>query len=539
MVPKNKSNLSVASKTKTNLPQSDIQQQFQKIISSPEFHVTRQQLDFFKFVISETLAGNSDNIKGYTIATQVFSRNQDFDVSMDPIVSIQANKLRRALERYYLIDGRRDPIIIDIPKGGYVPTFVRQNVTEISADQDILAENPIPENAWPTILILPFENHTGDPELDFLGSGISSEMAIEVSRFENLRVLYPRDGLTDKIKSLYPRFILNGELYKEKRGMKLDIHLVDTKSNVLIWGDTLRAAGGLADMYPFSEQIALNIATKVCGESGIITRAICRETKNKAPENLLTHEAIMRFWEYEQTSNPDTFNRAFTALSHAVKLEPDCCCTLGSLSIMYAAIYNLDIPGFENPFEKAVQYAERAAAINSNNQRVQVVLANSRLMSNDLPGAIHHSYQALEINPHSLFMLESLAWVLTLSGDWEHGPQLINKSITLNPFHRAIAHDALWVNYMRQGKYELAYKESCWRHLSNLFWDPVMKASSLGLAGRLEEGKKWAEKLLELRPDFQEKGRWLIGNYVKFDEIQEKILTGLRMSGLKVNPSHH
>ena len=64
-----------------------------------------------------------------------------------------------------------------------------------------------------------------------------------------------------------------------------------------------------------------------------------------------------------------------------------------------------------------------------------------------------------------------------------------------------------------------------------------MKAVSLGLAGRKAEGKKWAEKLLELRPDFQVKGSWLIGNYIKFDEIHEKILTGLSRSGLKVDPS--
>ena len=68
------------------------------------------------FVVSETLNNRSDNLKGYTVATRVFGRTADFDAANDPIVSIQANKLRRALERYYLVEGSQDTVRIDIPR---------------------------------------------------------------------------------------------------------------------------------------------------------------------------------------------------------------------------------------------------------------------------------------------------------------------------------------------------------------------------------------------------------------------------------------
>jgi len=103
-----------------------IQDQIQKILACPEFTATEQQRNFLTYVVNETLVGRADSIKGYTVATQVFGRAENFDASLDPIVSIQANKLRRALERYYLLDGKFDPIVIDIPKGTYVPTFCRQ-----------------------------------------------------------------------------------------------------------------------------------------------------------------------------------------------------------------------------------------------------------------------------------------------------------------------------------------------------------------------------------------------------------------------------
>lgn len=72
----------------------------------------------------------ADHIKGYTIATEVFGRKEDFDQTTDPIVSVEACRLRRALEHYYLVAGLQDPVRIDIPKGSYVPTFHLQAVME-------------------------------------------------------------------------------------------------------------------------------------------------------------------------------------------------------------------------------------------------------------------------------------------------------------------------------------------------------------------------------------------------------------------------
>lgn len=522
-------------KATTHLHQSLIQRQFQKIIASPEFLATKQQRDFFSFVISETLAGRSENLKGYDVATQVLGRSENFDSSVDPIVSIQANKLRRALERYYLVDGRFDPIRIDIPKGGYTPTFVRRDDAENQLDKEFLVKQAVPENSWPTILILPFENLTGDPEQDFLGSGISTELAIEVSRFENMRVLYPRGGILNKDEIMHPRFVLKGQLYKESSGIKLAIYLIDTQSGMQIWGDTCQADVSVEELFRFKERVVHVVASEICGEFGVIPKTISKETKNKEPHKLSTYEAILRFWEYEQNNTPEKFRRAYEALSHAVRLEPDCSQALGSLAIMYSTIHNLKIPGFDHPLEKAIQYVEKAAVINPNNQRMLAILALIRLTSNELSEAIKEAHKALAINPESLFVMDGLGWVLTLSGDWKYGPRLAEKAISLNPYHRTIAHDALWVNYIRQEKYDFACKESYNLMRSELFWDSLIKASSLGLVGRDEDANKWVIRLLELRPDFPVKGRQLIGNFIKFEEITERILLGLNNSGLAID----
>ncbi|MGB6291025.1 MAG: hypothetical protein WBF36_12925, partial [Desulfobulbales bacterium] len=65
----------------------EIQQQLQRILNSPDFNATPQQRAFLDFVVNQTLAGNSHCIKGYTVATQVFGRDENFDQAIDPIVS--------------------------------------------------------------------------------------------------------------------------------------------------------------------------------------------------------------------------------------------------------------------------------------------------------------------------------------------------------------------------------------------------------------------------------------------------------------------
>jgi hypothetical protein len=174
----------------------DILRQLKKITSSPEFLVTKQQLDFLNFVVSEALSGRSADLKGYLVATKVFGRTAEFDASADPIVSIQANKLRRALERYYLVEGQRDPIRIDIPKGAYVPNFVWQSALQPDHAQSGSELDPLAEDSWPGILIQPFKNMTGDPEQNIWGTPISTELAIEISCFDNVRVIYSHEDDT-------------------------------------------------------------------------------------------------------------------------------------------------------------------------------------------------------------------------------------------------------------------------------------------------------------------------------------------------------
>ena len=94
-----------------------------RILSSEGFSASARNRKLLDYVVAETLAGRADRIKAYTLATVVFERGPDFDPQLDPVVRLEASRLRKALEHYYLTAGKDDPIRISIPKGSYIPIF--------------------------------------------------------------------------------------------------------------------------------------------------------------------------------------------------------------------------------------------------------------------------------------------------------------------------------------------------------------------------------------------------------------------------------
>ena len=93
------------------------------VIASPVLAKSPQLAQFLTFIVEETLGGRGDRLKAYTIATDALGRDAAFDPQSDPIVRVEAGRLRRALEQYYATDGRNDPLLIELPLGRYAPVF--------------------------------------------------------------------------------------------------------------------------------------------------------------------------------------------------------------------------------------------------------------------------------------------------------------------------------------------------------------------------------------------------------------------------------
>ncbi len=100
-----------------------VRAQLNCILGSATFAEAERACKFLRFVVELALAGREEEIKEGVVAVEVLGRRSSFDSRTDPIVRVEAGRLRTRLLAYYQSEGLQDPVLIDLPKGGYVPQF--------------------------------------------------------------------------------------------------------------------------------------------------------------------------------------------------------------------------------------------------------------------------------------------------------------------------------------------------------------------------------------------------------------------------------
>ena len=113
-----------------------IRQVLDSVLSSAQFARSERLRSFLKYVVEREIEGNGHQLKGYAIGIDVFDRPQAFNADSDPLVRVHAGKLRKLLAAYYAAEGAGEAWRIDIPKGTYVPVYLRQHVAP-SAQMEI------------------------------------------------------------------------------------------------------------------------------------------------------------------------------------------------------------------------------------------------------------------------------------------------------------------------------------------------------------------------------------------------------------------
>jgi adenylate cyclase len=522
----------------------EIRAQLECILGHREFEAAERIRDFLRFVVEETLAGRGRRLKGYVIATKAFGRGKDFDATRDPIVRIQAGRLRRALERYYLVAGGRDPIRIDIPKGRYIPRFTRQKASRTRASDESSPHREGDDGAdGPTVAILPFTTVTTDEEDLFFVNGLVAELVTELSRYQDViavpcQEVVPVTGggvlLRDQSREIQARFLLGGSVRRDASRMKVTVQLTDATTGRQIWGDAYSVHLQAADLIETQEEIACSVIAAIVGEYGIIARRLSRESRSKRPSELSTYDALLRYHHYMLVMTPDAGEAAYAALQRATEREPEYAPAWAGLANLYCHAVVFDQPGMENPFEVATEYAGRAAALDPHNQLARTILAYVYLLRGEMTQFRSEAETALALNPNSPNFSGTIGYLLVCAGDFELGRQLLDRSVALNSCHPRWFHHALYLVRFARGEYEEAHREALQVGFTVGFWDPTLRAAALGKLGRWDEARAAAGEVLEKKPDFEMRIRELLSHTCKPADVRQDLLDGLRQAGLRI-----
>jgi tetratricopeptide (TPR) repeat protein len=273
------------------------------------------------------------------------------------------------------------------------------------------------------------------------------------------------------------------------------------------------------------------IAGRVASEQGIVARTLAEQYQLRPLHELGPYGALLRSYHLLLTRDAAELGPAMEALRRAVSQDPGFGLAWTQLGRLYAVNYAFEVAPIDTPIEEAVSLAERGVQLEPTSLRSRAVLAWALLVAGEIEAARVEAERALTLCPKSLVYLDALGWVLTLLVLGAR-PRAVDRAIERNPHHLPFVFHARWVDHLRRGEWDEAYDAAVRYTDTAYFWRLLMRASTLGLLGRLAEAERVAADLVRVRPDFPSRGRTLIGRLIKFPDVSGPIFEGLERAGL-------
>jgi TolB-like protein/Tfp pilus assembly protein PilF len=248
--------------------EDNIHLQLERVSSSATFQQVDRLKRFLRFIVLETAAGRGDRLKEYVIGVEVFAKEASFDPRTDPIVRVQARRLRERLARYYRDEGAADSLLIELPKGGYAPVFKhlepaqpKRSVTGVLASRN-------------TISVLPFFDYTDQGGLKHFCKGLTQEIIHALTQSKNLRIVIWDQGtqnagtlenLREGASRLNVAIVVSGSVRISGSTARITVDLIDGPSGSYLWSEWFDRS--MEETFKVQEEVAAAVCAKL-GETG-------------------------------------------------------------------------------------------------------------------------------------------------------------------------------------------------------------------------------------------------------------------------------
>jgi tetratricopeptide (TPR) repeat protein len=440
----------------------EVRAELDRMVLSDVFRGSAQLVAFLRFVVEATLQGKQDRIKAYTIGVEVFRRLPKFDPQIDPIVRVEATRLRRTIDRYYAGPGADDPIIIELPRGSYVPAILRRRIERtrgkkllrslsrlillvrswpVLASMIVLGiitiaattayvyrqESPEshlsaalrPGNGMPNLIVGPFETNGSPDSKAISGAGLFEEINSVFSRFEEINVV------VEPLPAGMPvDYRLRGAIeYHDDGTTSIRFSLLDVGEGQTVLSKSFDRLTAATDRAMAEDAIAGELAKTLLQPYGFISS---REgikplaIGDRDPR----YRCILETFDAIRSFEPDTSSRALACLEHLTSIYPGFSEGLALQSVMYNRKYL-----FGGDFREAsvpepdriLQMARRAIELTPTSAHAHMALAVILFSRRDDISAFAAADEALALNKYDPLVESEYGGMLILAGQVERG----------------------------------------------------------------------------------------------------------------------
>lgn len=254
-----------------------IRAELERILASEAFATAARHSRLLRYLVERTLAGEGDQLKEYVLGTEVFDRADTYDPRLDSIVRVEVRRLRTRLEEYYRGPGAADPVVIAIPRGGYIPVFEERSASSsatphaqpeivqtgrtlspvyviaavLSLSTVVLTallltddRTPAAAASVPGVAVLPFEHYSTDEQDSLLVARLTDAVTAELaklgtvsvtSRTSAARFAGRGETVIEIAKALRVEFLVEASAIVRDEHVDIAIRLVDGRLDRKVW----------------------------------------------------------------------------------------------------------------------------------------------------------------------------------------------------------------------------------------------------------------------------------------------------------------
>jgi len=393
----------------------------------------------------------------------------------------------------------------------------------------------------PSIVVLPFENMSGDAEQEYFSDGISEDIITDISKISGMFVIARNSAfvykgkavnLTDVGRELGVRYVLEGSVRKAGNRIRVTAQLIDCNSGGHLWAE--RYDRNLDDIFAVQDELTREIvkALEVHLSPDEQTRLVGRPTGNMEAYDLFLRARDLA-WQHRQEPNA----QAQPLLERVIALDPDFADAVAILSFTHVLDFVnawSDMP--ERSLETAYALACRAVSLDDGRPWPHFVMAIVHIWRREHEESLAETdrCQALDPNfPHSWSMRGHALYYMGRGGE---GIEDMHRAIRLDPLHPDVFLHFLGQCHFGMGDYEQAEAILRQRLMRNPGSDVsrVMLASALGHVGRAEEARAEWQRAISDNPNYSLAQKRRVLPY-RDPAGFEQMVDGLRQAGIDVS----
>jgi hypothetical protein len=573
--------------------EAEVQAALDRILASESFRTSPQLGAFLRYVVEAALAGRAASIKGYTIAVEALGRDQNFDPQADPIVRVEATRLRRAMERYYAGAGADDPVVIDLPRGSYVPTFARRGAAaapppaswrvRIGLGQHrraVAAILLVVALAGGAALLLPRRGgeHASAPTAAIptrtdnaatSAPGLPPGNGMPVIAIEPLRVVgtaqagqLAAGSLIDKVRDAFARFDtvnvayggstpggaggaggaarprldyrLTGSLEYGATVTTLRFQLIDAAENTIAFTRDFVYPAAAPDQGAAEDEVVVALTNSLLQSYGVI-RARDRAKHLASPAGDPRYRCVLEAAESLRSLDPAAHDRARSCLEYLTTADPSFAVGFEFLAIVY---YREDAMGYparagDPPaLDRALRAARHAIELAPASARAYQNLFVVQYARHEVAAAFAAGDRAIALNPYDMLTLAEYGGRLVMTGDVERGLQMLR---------RAGGNGVVlpnWHHYYRfLGNYLAGNLKEAAFQAEQIMADDyplglVARAIAATRTGNAVQARRALERLIEVQPAWRTDARALLEKSIYDSPSVDRLMRDLAAAGL-------